>query len=199
MQRLSRTLIHLNVATREHHAAADAPWLDLMVPTASTRAYTRHLIRVYGFEAPLESAFRYTPGLAALIDLRARMRAGLIVQDLMRLGLGPARIAQLDQRFVTFSTPAEALGWMYVAERSTLLHGAVRRYLTQHLPDIALASAYLSAYGVAGARWSELGDALDATAQVPLVKSQLIRAAHQGFVALCEWYQDGVALRSVGT
>ena len=94
MQRLSRTLIHLNVVTREHHAAADAPWLELMGATVGQRAYTAHLIKVYGFEAPLESAFHYTPGLAALVDLRARMRAGLIVQDLMRLGLGPARIAQ---------------------------------------------------------------------------------------------------------
>lgn len=200
MQRLSRTLIHLNVVTREHHAAADAPWLELMGATVGQRAYTAHLIKVYGFEAPLESAFHYTPGLAALVDLRARMRAGLIVQDLMRLGLGPARIAQLKQHFVTFSAPAEALGWMYVAERSTLLHGAIRRHLAQRIPDIAAASAYLSAYdGVVAARWSDLGNALDTIAQVPSVKRQLLRAAHQGFLALREWYQDGVALRSVGT
>ena len=200
MQRLSRTLIHLNVVTREHHAAADVPWLRLMVPTVGRHAYLSHLIKVYGFEAPLEAAFRYTPGLSALVDLRVRTRAGLVVQDLMRLGLSPARIAQLEQRFVTFSSAAEALGWMYVAERSTLLHGAVRRYLAQHVPEVADATRYLSAYdGVAGARWADLGDALDATAQIPSVKRQLIRAAHQGFPALCEWHQDGVALRSVGT
>jgi heme oxygenase len=200
MQRLSRTLIHLNVVTREHHAAADAPWLDLMGATVEKQAYASHLIRVYGFEAPLEAAFRYTPGLAVLLDLRVRTRAGLIVQDLMRLGLGPARIAQLEQRFATFSTAAEALGWMYVAERSTLLHGAVRRYLALRIPEAADALSYLSAYdGVAAARWSDLGNALDAVAEVPSVKRQLLRATHEGFLALCEWHHGGLALQPVGT
>jgi heme oxygenase len=200
MQRLSRTLIHLNVATREHHGAADAPWLDLMVPAVERHAYMRQLIHVYSFEAPLEAAFHYTPGLATLVDLRVRKRAGLIVRDLMHLGLGPARIAGLDQRFATFSSPAEALGWMYVVERATLLHNAVRRYLLQHLPDVTSAWSYLAAYdGVAAARWSDLGSALDAIASEPDVKRQILRAARKGFVALHEWHQDSLGLRSVGT
>jgi heme oxygenase len=198
MQRLSRTLIQLNIATREYHAAADAPWLDLMVPTVEKHAYAVQLIKVYGFEAPLEAAFRYTPGLTALLDLRARLRSGLIVQDLMRLGLSAAGLAQLDQRFTTFSTPAEALGWMYVAERATLLHGGVRRYLAQRIAEVATASSYLAAYeGVAGARWSDLGNALDTVAHTPAIKRQMIRAAHQGLVALCAWYHDGTALRLI--
>jgi heme oxygenase len=200
MKRLSRTLIHLNISTREHHGVADAPWLDLMVPTVERSAYVRQLVRVYGFEAPLEAAFRYTPGLAALVDLRVRKRSGLIVQDLMRLGLGPARIAGLEQHFATFATPAEALGWMYVVERATLLHGAVRSYLAQHLFDVTTAWSYLSAYdGVAAARWSDLGAAFDAVATTPEVKRQVLQAARQGFRALCEWHQDGLAMRFVGT
>lgn len=200
MQRLSRTLIQLNLATREHHVLADAPWLDLMVPTVGRRDYVEHLVKVYGFEAPLEAAFRYTPGLSALVDLRPRLRAGRIVQDLMRLGMGPGRIAGLAQRFTTFTNPPEALGWMYVAERATLLHGAVRRYLTVHIPDVAVATSYLSAYdGVAAERWSDLSNAVETVAQQPSAKHQLLRAAHQGFEALCEWFQGGTALRSVGT
>jgi heme oxygenase len=200
MQRLSRTLIHLNISTREHHSAADAPWLDLMVPTVDRHAYMRQLIHVYSFEAPLEAAFRYTPGLATVVALRVRKRSGLIVQDLMRLGLGPARIAGLDQRFATFSSPAEALGWMYVVERATLLHGAVRSYLAQHLLDVNTAWSYLSAYdGVAAARWSDLGNALDVIATTPDVKRQILHAARQGFRALRDWHQCGVAMRSVGT
>lgn len=200
VQRLSRTLIQLNLATREHHGAADGPWLDLMQPTIGKQAYIDHLVKVYGFEAPLEAALRYTPGLSALVDLRPRVRAGLIVQDLMRLGMGAARIAELPQRFTTFSTAAEALGWMYVAERATLLHGAVRRYLTVHVADVQRATSYLAAYdGVAGDRWSDLGSALETVAQVPSAKHQLLRAAHQGFLALSEWFHAGTALRSVGT
>jgi heme oxygenase len=200
MHSLSRTLIQLNLATREHHAAADTPWLGLMVPTVEKQDYVRHLTRVYGFEAAVEAAFRYTPGLAALIDLRARTRSGLLAHDLMRLGLGAARIAQLEQRFITFSSAAEALGWMYVVERSTLLHGAVRRYLTVRLPGIAAASSYLSAGGGAtGARWNELGDALDAVAQVPWIKRQVLGAANHGFLALHDWFYEGAELQSVGT
>jgi heme oxygenase len=200
MRRLSRTLIQLNIATREHHGAADKPWLDLMVPTVEKEDYTRHLVKVYGFEAALEAAFRYTPGLTSLIDLRARTRSGLLVQDLLRLGFGAARTAEIDQRFVSFSSAAEALGWMYVAERATLLHGAVRRYLTLRLPEVNGASSYLSAIdGMAGARWNELGDALDAVAQVPWVKRQVLRAAHHGFAALHEWFGAVPVLQSVGT
>jgi heme oxygenase len=199
MQRLSRTLIQLNIATREHHQAADAPWLALMAPTVEKQAYIQHLIRVYGFEAPLEAAFRYTPGLPELIDLRGRTRSGFIVQDLIRLGLRASRIAELEQRFATFSTPADALGWMYVIERSTLLYGSVRRYLTKRIPEVAQASSYLSAHDrIASTRWTEFGNALDGVAQVPSIKREMLRATQQGFLALCAWYDNGLTLRSVG-
>jgi heme oxygenase len=200
MQRLSRTLIQLNLATQEHHVAADAPWLELLVPTVTKRQYIEHLVKVYGFEAPLEAALRYTPGLSALVDLRSRVRSGLIVQDLMRLGLGAGRIAALGQRFMTFSSTIDALGWIYVAERATLLHGAIRRYLTLRLPELGCASSYLSAYdGVAGDRWSDLGNALETVSRGPAAKHQLARAAHDGFLAFCAWFDGGTALRSVGT
>ena len=200
MQRLSRTLIQLNLATQEHHVAADAPWLELLVPTVTKRQYIEHLISVYGFEAPLEAALHYTPGLSTLVDLRSRVRSGLIVQDLMRLGMSPGRIAALGQRFVTFSSTIEALGWMYVAERATLLHGAIRRYLTLRLPELGCATSYLAAYdGVAGDRWSDLGTALETVSQLPAAKHQLVRAAHQGFLAFCQWFGGSSALRSVGT
>jgi heme oxygenase len=197
VQRLSRTLIRLNIATRAHHAAADAPWLDLLVPIVGKREYTAHLIKVYGFEAPLEAAFRYTPGLSALIDLRARMRIGLLAQDLLRLGMTASQIAQLPQRFETFTSIGEALGWMYVIERSTLLHGGVRRYLTTQLPEVASATGYLSAYdGSATVRWSELGDAVDTLAETPALTQLCVRAAHQAFRAQREWFFDGEAMHS---
>jgi heme oxygenase len=196
MLRFSRTLIQLNLATREHHIAADAPWLDLLVPTVTKQRYIEHLIKVYGFEAPLEAALRYTPGLSSLVDLRPR--AGLIVQDLMRLGLGASRTALLGQRFTTFSSTTEALGWVYVSERATLLHATVRRYLTLRIPELDSATSYLTASGNAASRWNDLGDALDKIAQALPAKQQLIRSTNHGFLALCEWF-DGGAMLSVGT
>jgi heme oxygenase len=200
MQRLSRTVIQLNMATRAHHIEADAPWLDLMVPTIGKHGYLNHLLKVYGFEAPLEAAFRYTPGLSALLDLRSRTRSGLIAQDLMRLGMSAVRLAELPQRFTTFASPAEALGWMYVVERSTLLHGGVRRYVTQHVPDASDATSYLAAYdGATGVRWSELGGAFDAISPSPTITRQIVRAANSGFRALCDWFRGDESLLHVGS
>jgi heme oxygenase len=196
---LSRTLIQLNLATREFHDRADAGWLELRSLTVGPQQYIDQLIKVYGFEAPLEAALRYTPGVAALVDLRPRMRAGLIVQDLVRLGMTPGRIAALPQRFLSFASVAEALGWLYVAERATLVHGSIRRYLMVRIPDAARASAYLSAYdGVAAQRWSDFGVALEAVAQDATVRRELLRAAGEGFVALCAWLAAGEHYSAVG-
>jgi len=197
MLRLSRTLIQLNLATQEHHIAADAAWLELLVPGVTRARYVEHLIKVYGFEAPLEAALRYTPGLSSVIDVRPR--AGLIAQDLMRLGLSAGQIATLGQRFMTFSSTTEALGWMYVAERATLLHDAVRRYLTRRIPELHSATSYLAAYGIAGGRWNDLRRALETVADAAPAKEQLTRAANQGFLALCEWFDGGTPLLLVGT
>ena len=35
-----------------------------------------------------------------------------------------------------FRTPAEALGWIYVVERNTLLHAVVERHLRSRMPDV---------------------------------------------------------------
>lgn len=199
MQRLSRTLIQLNLATRGQHEHADASWLGLRRPTVDKHDYISQLVRVYGFEAPLEAALRYTPGVNNLVALRVRARSGLIVQDLMRLGLGAGRIAGLPQRFMTFSSAAEALGWLYVAERSTLIHGAIRRYLVMRLPELACATSYLSACDeLAAERWSDFGAAVDSVATTPHARQQLLRAAHQGFAAQCRWLGTSDAVLAAG-
>lgn len=200
MQRLSRTLLQLNIATRTYHVDADTSWLDLMVPSVAIEGYVAHLVKVYGFEAPIEAAFRYTPGLASRVDLRARTRAGLLAHDLVRLGTSASQLAQLPQRFTTFNSVIEALGWMYVVERATLLHSGVHRYLVYRLAEVGHASSYLTAYqGTASLRWSELGAALDAEATSASVTRQLVLAASQAFCAQREWFHETEALRSTAT
>jgi len=185
-----RTLLQLNLATRDHRVAANTQWLKLLVPTVTRQQYIEELITVYGFDAPLESALRYTPGLSALVDLRARARSGLIVEDLMRLGLRPRRIAALSQRFMMFSSTTEALGWMYASQCTTLPHGAVRRHLRSHLPELDGAVRYLSAYGVAADGWRDLDGALQTVAHTPQAKEQLIGAAIRGFTTFCAWFNE---------
>src|SRR5436305_14446530 len=114
----------IEAATREHHACADAPWHALTRGHPSEREYRDHLVLVYGFEAPLEAALAMTPRVSLVIDLRERARASWIVQDLLSLGLRPAKLARMPHchGIVPFRDVPEALGWLYVVERSTRHH-----------------------------------------------------------------------------
>lgn len=201
VEQASHTLLRLNLETRGFHALADEGWLALLREDATRLDYTRWLATVYGFEAPLEAALAYTPNLKLLIDLRSRSRAGLVVQDLLALGLRAGEITDLPQclPMAPFRSPIEALGWLYVVERSTLLHDAVRRHITSRLPDLGTATSYLTAYtGTAGARWTELGHVLDRAAPTDDLIHDLVVAAHGGFRALIAWTHGRTGVRAYG-
>ena len=161
----STMLSRLDAATRDHHAELDACWLDLMAQGVTADRYSAQLVRVYGFEAPLESALAYTPGFI-VADRRDLTRAGLIVQDLIALGMKAAAASRLEQsRIAPFATAHEALGWWYVSERQSQLYNGIKRHLVSRLPHVANACAFLGSYdGVAAARWQQLGVVLDAQA-----------------------------------
>jgi heme oxygenase len=183
-------LMRLNMETRRDHARADQPWLELLGTDVTRARYLDQLVAVYGFEAPFEAAIALTPGLGDGLQLRQRSRSGLIVQDLLALGLTPSRIARLPQcdLVVPFRDAAEALGWMYVVERATLLHDAVRRYLEDRL-QLAGAYGYLSAYdGIAGARWQELGRALDDAAAAAAAPEHIVAATRSAFACHRNWF-----------
>jgi heme oxygenase len=180
--------------TRVMHPEADAPWVELMSIEATRERYIETLLATYGFEAPIEAAVALTPGVSGILPLRPRARSGFIVQDLLGLGFSPSRIARLPQccNVVPFRDAAEALGWMYVVERATLLHETVRHHLQARLPNVR-AWSYLSAYeGIAGKRWQELGHALDMAAQGDH-DDQIIAAAKSAFTTLHQWFASGEA------
>ena len=138
-------LNRLDLETRDRHADVDGYWLDLMASGVTRDQYKSVLMRIYGFEAPLESALVYTPHLV-VADRRERTRSGLIVQDLLALGITPGKITALPQcaGIVPFEDPEEALGWKYVIERPTQLHSAIKRNVLSRVPEVANACAYLS-------------------------------------------------------
>jgi len=185
----STALVRLNLETRSFHAPADEGWLALLSPQVTRSDYLRQLVTVYGFEGPLEAAFAYTPSLRLFVDLRQRSRAGLIAKDLLALGLRAHAISTAPQCLLApFSGPVEALGWMYVAERATLLHERVRRHLLSMLPNGPDICAYISAYeGVTGARWNELGHALDQAVRSETRMDDVIAAARSAFRTYLEW------------
>jgi heme oxygenase len=180
-------LTQLDVETRAHHDAADAPWLELLLRDVTLERYIALLVRTYGFEAPLEAALAYTPGLGALLDLRARWRAGLIAQDLLVLDVAPSAIANIPQSasIAPFATTTQALGWLYVVERSSRIHEVVAEHVVRWQPRCAGARTYLCAYrSVREQRWRELGEVLEQVRP----STELIAAAHEAFRTAQHWY-----------
>ena len=184
----SAMLQRLDAATREHHAELDGYWLDLMTQGVTADAYAAQLVRLYGFEAPLESALAYTPRFS-VADRRDLSRSGMIAQDLISLGMRPATISRLPQclTIVPFRDPLEALGWWYVSERSSQLYNAVKRHLVVRLPELASAVTFLASFdGIAAARWQQLGAVLDELSWKHGTEP-IIAAADAGFRCARAW------------
>lgn len=193
VEKAAGALFRLNLETQSHHAIADQLWVSLSGRELTKWQYLRRLVTVYGFEAPVESALAYTPNLPLRLDLRRRSRAGYIAQDLLALGLSASEIAELPQYFpmAPFGGPLEALGWLYVRERATLIHERVRRRVVEAMPDLVHAVSYLSAYeGIVGARWQELGNVIERSVRSERMLDEVIVAAHAAFRCWEHWSRD---------
>jgi heme oxygenase (biliverdin-IX-beta and delta-forming) len=187
----SWVLTQLNLETRIHHAEVDADQLAVLDQPTPT-AYRDFLARTYGFEASVESALAMCPAIDRLVDLRPRAKAGLLAADLLALGLRPHELAELPlcSWLDACDNVSDAMGWLYVVERKTLLHNAILRHLTVRMPAVMPdASAYLRCYeGVAGARWRDLGAAFDRAA-TPATANKIVAAAHQAFWSQRDWFR----------
>jgi len=186
-------LARLDAETRAYHAGMDGLWRDLMEGSATPATYMHQLVRVYGFEAPLEAALAYTPGLSHVIDVRSRVRSGLIVRDLLALGISAAKIAELPQSMIApFASVGEALGWLYVSERSAILHEPVRRYLVARFPQLAGATCYLAAGGEE--RWTGFADALEPYVRTRALQQQVVTGARDAFRCALDWFRGKEAV-----
>lgn len=185
----------LDEATRHLHADADRRWAGLLRVDVEIETYLHQLVSIHGFEAPVEAALALTPDLQRLLDLRRRARSGWIVQDLLALGLRPAKLARLPQcsRIVPFRDPAEALGWLYVVERSTRHHLRVAQNLACVLPSAPL--AYLS-HGQVEHRLEMLEEALGQIARDGAGRFRVISAALDAFATEHEWRLSAVRVSS---
>ena len=83
-----------------------------------------------------------------------------------------------------FDSPAEALGWAYVIERSTLGHHNLFRHLASRMPgEIAFASSFLKSYfGAVGEMWKNFLHALDMIDEAP-GETMVIEFAKSAFSA----------------
>jgi heme oxygenase len=196
------TLAHLDRETTALHDECDRGWRRLLqARDISREEYAQQLMITYGFEAPFEAACAYTPELSSVIDLRGRARSGLIAQDLLALGRTPDQVTRTNTYpLASFQDAAEALGWMYVVERPTLIYDEVRDALATRFYDLSRATMYLSAYEKqASRRRAELGTALDRVSSNDKIRERVIDAARNAFGALVSWHRShGPMLRSVG-
>ena len=172
--------------TQRHHAAADGDRLAIMERPTRER-YRELLVQIYCFEAPIEAAWIATEGLDRRI-LRSHLKASRLAGDLDALGVAAHAAAVVDVPH--FEAPADALGWLWVLHRNTLLHGLIHRYLLTELVDTARsAGAYLSAFdGRAGALMRELGAALDRVARRVSIAERILAAANEAFRVQRQWY-----------
>ena len=183
---MSGMLTRLESETRPYHASADRVWRGLVDGTLTPATYMHQLVRVYGFEAPLEAALAYTPDLPLELDVRGRVRSGYIVRDLLALGISAAGIAALPQCMIApFHGAAEALGWLYVAERCALTHDGIRRHIVGRFPRFEGATSYLASAD--DTHWIAFVVALERFARTRALQQQVAVGACEGYRRAVDW------------
>jgi heme oxygenase len=183
-----RLIDRLNDETAEFHAEVDN---ELVSRPVNARRYQHYLVRTYGFVAPIERSISTTPDIENFVDLRRFNKEELLRRDLLALHYTTHQIDTLPQCTVPlFETAAEALGWAYFVERSTLAHSATFRYVASCIPgEVAFASSYLKCYfGAVGEMWRGFGDALE-LANNTNAKAVIV-AARAAFTLYQRWRHD---------
>ena len=187
----------LSRETKQHHALADNYRLTMFGGGTDLACYTAFLKLIYGFEAPVESALQMTTGLDEWIDFRGRGQLRLLRSDLQALGVVDPSSVQRCSTVFPFRHAAEALGWMYVIERNTLLHGVIERHLRGRLPEVLRAAgSYLAGLQrSSGLRLRDLGGAMDIVSTDASTAERIVLAAKAAFRAQHGWYDRAVPPR----
>ncbi len=137
-------------------------------PNPTADDYRQFLSRMFGFVVPVERAITEAPHVDRYVDVRRFTKEQLLRRDLLSARMSAAQIAAIRECAVPiFKSGAEALGWAYVIERTTLGHHQLFRHFARTLPgEVAFASSYLKCYfGSVGEMWGAFGVSLDAIAK----------------------------------
>ena len=175
-------LVRLALDTSIHHQQADDDRLSA-IELRSARGYGVFLQQVYGFEAAVEAAIARAD--VEPMFTHGRYKSELLRSDLAALG-APVDLPLAE---ISIRSPAQAMGWLFVIERQTLLSGLVRRHIQRTLADPPV--DYLSAYGeTPGIRFRALGEALGIQAQRHTPRA-IVAGANEAFRAQRSWYEHG--------
>lgn len=183
----SWVLTRLKRNAQSEHVAANIDRLALLHLEANPASYRDYLLKIYGFEAPVETALALAPGLGAVIDLGSRSHLRMLRSDLADLGITELGGVPRCRGVPRFSTVGEALGWMYVVEHNATLHGQVRRHLHKRVGPQR--DSYLAAGERNGMiRVQELGAVLDRFAREPDIARQVVEAVKLAFRCQRQWF-----------
>ena len=190
-------LSRVNRETRVHHQLADNDRLALLSAGADRVKYVGMLSRIFGFEAPVEAAVTMAPGLDQLLDVRDRSSLRLLRADLQALGVFDASQLPRCTSVAPLRDAADALGWMYVVERNTLMHGMIERHLRGRMPEVLkTAGSYLAGQQRSnGQRLRDLGTAMDRMAKDPACAARIVSAAKTAFRIQHGWYDAALRPR----
>jgi heme oxygenase len=189
-QHPSWMLVRLELETRAHTAGADSDRLVLLDDTTPSR-YRQFLCRTLGFEESFEDRLARMHDLDPQIE-RLRCLTGRLRADLRAIGVTDPQIEHVQRCSIPMLKSApQAMGWIYVLERNSLIHGLIRRHIGARMPrEYSVASSYLAVHdGKPGTRYRELGTVLDAVARTsPYAPGAIVQAAHEAFRLQRLWY-----------
>lgn len=161
---------------------------------ATPEGYAAALRALHAFHAAWEPAVWRAPGLASTgLDPAQRRKLALLEMDLRALGIAPNE----DHPPTPAVPDAEAaLGALYVLEGATLGGRVIHRHVAGPLgltPERG--GAYYHGYGAeTGARWKELGAAIDRHVALHGGEARVVAGAVDCFAALEAWLATPGAL-----
>jgi heme oxygenase (biliverdin-IX-beta and delta-forming) len=181
----------LKTQTKRHHEQVETT-LDLLNRVKTIASYRDLLARFFGFYAPLE--LRLVSNLTTKgmdFDLMPRHKTPWLRMDLTALGVSDEQLNQLAlcQNLPVVETPAQILGYLYVAEGSTLGGQYLARHFAQTLQlDETNGAAFFRAYGEnTGRMWREFGAVITEFAEAHAHEEEIVVAAIETFETLDHW------------
>lgn len=177
-------LRHATAAAHEqlHHLPAFGP---LQAGTIGRDDYAALLRRLFAFHHAVEDRLADAPSLLPYgIDIAARRRSGLLLDDLAFLGAAASPLPAPPD-LPALRSAAEALGCLYVTEGSTLGGRELARRLDHLLPpDSDSGRRFLLGHGPRhGAMWREFCAALEMCGDTPARREDMICTARAVFAA----------------
>ncbi|WP_138754298.1 biliverdin-producing heme oxygenase [Paenibacillus sinopodophylli] len=166
----------------------------IMNQTLSQEEYTLYLEKFYGFIKPAERIIAQLSGWGEFkSSLGERAKAPLLERDLLVLGKSAEQINELPEcsGLPELTTVAQAFGYMYVIEGSTMGGQIITKQVRKFLPlaeQENKGTEYFNAYGTeTRAKWAEFRGVIEQSVASEEAAQQVIDSAKDTFNTLEAW------------